>query len=426
MPDITSYNGIDMANIASINGQDVPSGGGYSTATTGLLLWGYDGAPGKPIHPDKMTGAATPQSFQIEASFGNAVQKIVYRGGSIMILLSNGDLYSAGTQQTELGRTATNIGDFTICNTGVTDVTPYNGGYFCIKGGALYYTGGAPSTVLSGLTASFYSWTQYGTDTDYIRCDGYDGFAYKLVVLKGSSASTAQLYGSGYNQYGQLGNGLTSGTQLSLTLFKTSASTDFTEYIKDYSCNPYGVGVVTNAGDIYTCGYGTYGHNMNGSSSNVTYMTQPSSSTGISWDSIWMRGITAFAINAAGELYASPTNAIYYTMTTGLSNTKLLQKIGTDTDWEHIQAHTYNFSFDQDDRPIAYKKGGEWYVSALNATGWNGSKPNSATDNLGVQWKDSVNIETPVGSSQTIDFVFLVYNNQQMPTDPVGFLLHVR
>ena len=32
MPDITSYNGIDMADIASINGQDAPSGGTASTA----------------------------------------------------------------------------------------------------------------------------------------------------------------------------------------------------------------------------------------------------------------------------------------------------------------------------------------------------------------------------------------------------------
>lgn len=34
MPDIASHNGIDVADIASINGQDVPSGGGGGTATT--------------------------------------------------------------------------------------------------------------------------------------------------------------------------------------------------------------------------------------------------------------------------------------------------------------------------------------------------------------------------------------------------------
>ena len=34
MPDISTYNGIDMADIASINGQDAPSGGGGSASTT--------------------------------------------------------------------------------------------------------------------------------------------------------------------------------------------------------------------------------------------------------------------------------------------------------------------------------------------------------------------------------------------------------
>ena len=33
MPDITSYNGIDMANIASINGQDIASGGAFNPVT---------------------------------------------------------------------------------------------------------------------------------------------------------------------------------------------------------------------------------------------------------------------------------------------------------------------------------------------------------------------------------------------------------
>lgn len=33
MPDITSYNGIDMADIASINGQDIASGGAFNPLT---------------------------------------------------------------------------------------------------------------------------------------------------------------------------------------------------------------------------------------------------------------------------------------------------------------------------------------------------------------------------------------------------------
>lgn len=428
MPDISNYNGLDMGTISKISGQDVPAGGGggYPTSSTGLLLWGYDGAPLKPIHPDKMTGASAVQSFQIEAAFSSPVVSMKHRAGSIMILLSNGDLYSAGTQQTELGRAATNPATFTLCQTGVTDMTPFNGGWFCIKGGGLYYTGIAPGTIFSGLSTSYYTWTQYGTDTDYIACDGYDGFPYRLVVLKGSSSTTAQLYGAGYNNYGGLGNGLTSGQQFSLTLFKTGASTDFTDYVKQVTSHPYGTGVVTTSGDIYTCGYGNYGHNMNGSTANVTYMTQPSSSTGITWDSIWMYGITAFAINTSGELYASPANQIYLEFTDGLSNTRLLQKMGTDTDWEEIRSHTYNYIYDVDDRPCMYKKGGEWYVSSNNETGWNGAKASTATDNIGVQWKDATNIENPVGAARTIDFGMVVYNQQAGATEAVGFLLHVR
>tara|TARA_R110001583_G_scaffold4637_4_gene26445 strand:+ start:613 stop:1491 length:879 start_codon:yes stop_codon:yes gene_type:complete len=39
-PDLTNINGVDMGNIASINGQDAPSGGGTATTTPALSLAG--------------------------------------------------------------------------------------------------------------------------------------------------------------------------------------------------------------------------------------------------------------------------------------------------------------------------------------------------------------------------------------------------
>ena len=429
MPDIAAYSGVAMADIGSINGLTAPSGGGggYPTSSTGLLLWGYDGLPVRPIHPDLLTGGATVQSFQLQAAFSSAVVKMVQRAGAIMVLLSNGDLYSAGTQATELGRANVNNSTWTVCQTGVTDVTPNNGGFFCIKSGGLYYTGGAPSTIFgSGLSSSYYTWTQYGTDTDYLSIDGYDGYPYRLICRKGSSESTAQLYGAGYNNFGGLGNGLTSGTQTSLTLFKTGASTDFTDYVAQLSSHPYGTGVLTTSGDIYTTGYGNYGHNMNGSSSTISYLTQPSSSTSKTWQSLWMRGIVPFAINTSGELYASPANAIYTELSGGLSGTRQLQKVGTATDWEEIHSHHYNYVYDSDDRPLLWKKGGDWGISANNGSGWNGAKPSSGTDDEGSLWKSATNIEVPVGSSQTIDYGMVVYNQQNGSNDALGILLHVR
>jgi len=139
-----------------------------------------------------------------------------------------------------------------------------------------------------------------------------------------------------------------------------------------------------------------------------------------------MRGIVPFAINTSGELYASPANAIYTELSGGLSGTRQLQKVGTATDWEEIHSHHYNYVYDSDDRPLLWKKGGDWGISANNGSGWNGAKPSSGTDDEGSLWKSATNIEVPVGSSQTIDYGMVVYNQQNGSNDALGILLHVR
>ena len=39
-PDLTNINGVDMGNIASINGQDAPSGGGTATTAPSVSVSG--------------------------------------------------------------------------------------------------------------------------------------------------------------------------------------------------------------------------------------------------------------------------------------------------------------------------------------------------------------------------------------------------
>jgi hypothetical protein len=72
MPDITSYNGIDMGDIASINGQDAPSGGGTaSTAPVGSILYSSLAGLGTITISNHTSGYTNP-NYQVSVSIGGS------------------------------------------------------------------------------------------------------------------------------------------------------------------------------------------------------------------------------------------------------------------------------------------------------------------------------------------------------------------
>jgi hypothetical protein len=429
MPDISTFNNIAMADIATFNGQTVPSGTftGLPVSSTGLLLWGHTGSTDNPITQEFFADAVfQPQSYQLSPSPGTDIIKIVSNLYGMAYLCQNGDVYTMSNSTFHTGRSTsqpTPEYEFHLSTTGASDLAAHRAGFFAIRSGQLWYCGQTPNLYLSGTVNSYNTWTQYGTDSDYFSIECTPNFAYKLVVLKGT-VPNLRVYCSGYNNYGQLGNGLTSGTQLSLTAPKINSTTDFTDSISTISTGQYSTAAVTTSGDLYTWGYGYYGHNANGSTSNVTYVTQVTTPS-TTWSKIFWGGITAFAIDTSGALYATPQNRIYYRITAALQSTRLMQQIGTDTDYEEIVAFLYANTFDSNFEGVILKKGGVWRIQGENP-GWNGTQPESLTTvTNGADWKDANAIETPVGASNTITAAHIVYPNQNNQQGLPGLILAV-
>ena len=210
MPDITSYNGIDMADIASINGQDVPAGGssGYTASTTGLLVWGYDSAPSEPLAAQLFPAAETPFSYQVWTGSSYPVKKMEFTRYGTYILDTNGDLYTCavGASYNYIGRSSStgSSTSFQLARTGVDDMAATFQGCITIESGSMYWTGANMRYYIGITTNSYQTWTQFGSDTDWISVTTATGYPYGMAAVKGSTATTGKLYVSGYHNNGRL------------------------------------------------------------------------------------------------------------------------------------------------------------------------------------------------------------------------------
>jgi hypothetical protein len=428
MPNINGYNGIDMANIASINGKDIPaaSSGGYTTGTSGLLLWGYDGAPGNPIPPDLMTGVDVPSSFQVWAGSSYEVKKIGTSRYGTYVLDTNGDLYTAaiGSSYSYIGRNSGTGSSqaFILARTGVDDIAVTLQGCITIESGSMYWTGANMRWYIGVTTSSYSTWTRYGTDTDWISVEAHPGYPYGIAALKGSSSTTAQLYVSGYNQYGRTGLGTTAGQTMTPTIGKINSTTNFTDYVAQVSIGVSGIGVITQDGKFFTTGRGLYGANGNGSSSDISYFTQVGTDT--DWEFCTVTNTAGFAIKG-GQLYASSSSAFYHSITNGMTANRTYQLIDSDTDWEIVRGYPNQQTYDYDFKGVIFKKNGEWGICGQNA-GWNGDKADSATSAGFTSFKNSTAITNSVGSTKTIDQANFIYNDENPALSAVGIILHVR
>jgi len=295
-------------------------------------------------------------------------------------------------------------------------------GCITIESGEMYYTGANMRYYLGITTNSYQTWTQFGTDTDWISVTALPSYPYGMAAVKGSTSTTGKLYVSGYHNNGRLGNGLTSGTTQTPTLSKTDSTTNFEEYVDHVSFGQYNLGVVTQSGEFYTCGWGSYGNTGSGTASNVMYMTQIGTDT--DWEKSFVGGLGGLAIKG-GQLYVSTSSTIYNDSFNGITASRTYQLANSDTDWEEIEGFRYTASYDGDFTGCVFKKNGEWGIRSGN-DGWNGTKLDSATSSSFTSFKDATNITNAVGSSRTVDYASIIYNQMNATGAQVGIVLHVR
>ena len=426
MPNTGQYNGIDMANIASINGQDVLSGG-YTSSSTGLLTWGYDGSPIRPNPIKAYTGGSTPQSYdQFNGISSYPVVQVAPSLYNTAVLDSNGDVYTGGsTNNTEMGRALTAsepINEYHICSTisNVAKIVGHSGGWLAIKNdGTLWYTGSSANFVGSNIN---YAWAQYGTDTDWVDIKSQPNYGYFIVFLKGAAGSY-KIYASGYNQYGITGQGTTSGITNSPTRVKVSAGVDIDENIAAFDVGLNCCICTTTSGKLFSWGDGNYGQHGNGSSTDLIYATQSGTDTDWAVPNVGAGWVGCTKTN--GTFYRSTSNT-FYTLWAALNHAnRQWVQVGTDTDWEEV--HGFRLLASPHGTPsIIAKKGGVWVINMKNASGWNGDKSETAVGvaNTFYDMTSSANLETPLPSSGTINFMGYMCNmwNTQLP---IGFMFSV-
>lgn len=429
-----TVNSIAMADIATINDITVPSGtggGGYAASSTGLLLWGQDGAPVRPIPKDQFVGGAVPHGYSIFDPSPYTIVKVDMHQNYMGILDSNGDLYTGGGSNTAyMGRstsTTTPATGLYLAESNVADFSANQYGFMVIKtDGTLWHTG-ATNNWLSGTSATYYTFAQYGTDTDWVSIDSCKGYPYTIHAVKGSG-SAKYWYSTGYQNYGATGQGATSGRLYAWTRVKSGAATDLSESIAQMSCGPTGTtGVITDTGKMFTVGRGYYGHLGNGANSDHTYATQVA--TGITWSKVYMAGVAAFAIDTSNQLYASGLSPYYYYITTGVfaQNARVFTQIGTHTDVVDVAALNFATSFSTDWKGVLIKKtDGRWYYNGSNGFGQFGSVTGTATaaTTIDGDFTSAVYAENPISQSSTQGTAYVTCEAESTTSIP-GILIAV-
>jgi len=421
-----TVNSVAMADIATINDVTVPSGGssGFTSSTTGLLAWGLVGGPKSPLVGDLFaSGLSVPQSFQVWAPpAGTTIVKQDYSNNNAGLLLSNGDLYTSGSSVSQLGRavnTTTPSTEFHLSLSNVSKFSVTYGGFVAIKtDGTIWFTG-----QISGLlpgnnpSYSYYSWLQYGTDTDWIDVKSQAAYPYVAVYVKGAAGSE-YLYSSGYNNYGVTGQGLTSGTS-TITRVKTGAGTDLNETVAHLNLGANCYSVVTSTGKLFTGGQNSQGRTGHGTSSgNTVYATQVGTDT--NWMSYHPGAMGSFALKTTGQLYLVAANSSYYEYThynTNLHTSAPALVPDGLTDYEDLYVYSYGTSYPFNWLGVFAKRNGKWYMNGRSQA-WN--SPNSTYSTAAqYTWYDPTGSSwnTPVSSQVQIDSIAVVYNQQSTASE---------
>ncbi len=389
MPDIDQKNGIDMANIASINGQDVASGGAFdpvagtgtyteTVPTTGLIKIGgvsmgspqtgwvlQDDAIGfgngtdtvrnigsdvdgyyNVVKEDLPAGMGTPTIVD----FGQYVSWIIDSAGKLwrtgLSDLYGGNSSNAGSStDRRVWNQVTGVGDsdtaWTSVSTGQTSTLLINSGKLYAIGGNSYGVFGNGTT-----TSNYNSFVQVGTDTDWVsvHVDLYNSYA-----IKGSSNV---LYAAGRNSNGKCGNSTISGNQTTFTAViaanLVSATNNNFTFITSSRNNVLAIqsGRAFFWGDA-SSSYEAFGDNITGDQTIPVQSGKVSGTLQTDWSRGCVSDRYSLLINTSGELYHAGEGTYYVALngaTTAHKDGDHVQT-GTDTDWQDVKVQkNYTFS----------------------------------------------------------------------------------
>ena len=405
MPDITSYNGIDMANIASINGQDIASGGAFNPVTgagtytetvptTGLIQIGGGGfsayinslADGKSDPTDYLPGfilgtdikrnfssdvdgerciAATPFSGTVAemSSSGKGIM-IIDTDGKLWVLSSDTDLWGGVGSYTR--RTFSQITGLGDSDTGWTKVACGFNHAFAINSGKLYAIGQGSYGVLGrgSTSASYNLWTQIGSDSDWVDVAAANTHS---VAIKGSSNT---LYTCGSNADGKTGLGIQSSSTTSWTAVTATnllnSSADGFSYITASHHHTGGI----QSGRAFMCGRSdsncTFGQNITVDQDVMIQVGSVGGSLQTNWTKLAPTYYSTNLLNSNGELYHQGSGQ-YYLSGDGSTTDHKDQAVrsGTFTDaTDLVISHTeYNAS------RAGVVRGGKVYYAGLSKSG---------------------------------------------------------
>ena len=344
MPDIDQKNGIDMANIASINGQDAPSGGAYdpvadtgtyteTVPTTGMIHYGY--AAARPPMNTSSSGSIYSGRFMMEntttalksnfSSDKDGIHQIYGLSGLdknwtkidcsqyIWAGIEGGRLWMASystnfSHQSTNGRTLTQVTSLSgASDTGWTDVSVGTDFLLAINSGKLFVLGtNGDGQLGTGDTSIKTTLTQIGSDTDWYKVAAGNNHS---AAIKGASGSRA-LYTTGENRDGKCGSGDTSGDDTSwFERVSADASEDWTFVEAGQSHT-----IAIKAGKLFVAGDGRNERFGNNSTSDVTTFTQSGKTDGSTFGTNWVSGTVTYykslLINSNGECWYAGS-AIY-------------------------------------------------------------------------------------------------------------------
>tara|TARA_R100001440_G_scaffold16880_1_gene28568 strand:+ start:18702 stop:20012 length:1311 start_codon:yes stop_codon:yes gene_type:complete len=362
MPDIASFNGIDVGNIASINGQTIASGGGAynpvtdsgtyteTLPTSGLLKFGgfrqsndsssngfkynYGAEPVTNLSSDKDA-----QYVRVAESKSDFV-KISYGRYSAFAITASGQLWEIGQQSSYTEGTAsdswqqvTGVGD---SDTGWTAVSSSYLGALGINSGKMYYIGGNSygESGMGSTSTSYGTWTQVGSDSDWQ--DVKRGRYYSMATKSSSNV----LYVAGRNSKYATGLDTTSGNTTSWTAINSDNFTNTN--VTFFTVNADG-GFLIRGGEVYAWGDEDSNERFGlNSSSDLTKPTQ-TGNVGGSLQSDWAQGCLAnnamLLINTSGELYHAGEGTARRGDGSNTDNKAgNFVQIGSDTNWVRVEA----------------------------------------------------------------------------------------
>ena len=393
MPDIDQKNGIDMANIASINGQDIAASGGAfdpvagtgtyteTVPTTGLIKRGghylnsadynssgkthqNENAPGFKLGTDTkfnvqsdVDGILVMVEDTLPAGMGTPTQ-VTFGRYTAWIIDNAGKLWRVGENSIYGGNSSgvgtnidrrtwnqvTGVGD---SDTGWTSVATSDTSTLCINSGKLYGIGANSYGVFGrgNTTSEYNSFAQIGSDSDWVSVNMT---RYNSQAIKGSSNV---LYTAGRNSEGINGNGTTSGNQTTWTAVDAtnmvSATNNNVTIVKG---NRNVVGFI-QSGRAFAMGKSDNNENMGGNiNSDQTIPVQIGKVGGTlqtDWTDIAITDSFSHLINTSGHLYFAGDGNYYVPLdgTTTDEKNDNHRRIGTDSDWQGLGVlNSYSFA----------------------------------------------------------------------------------